>query len=73
MKCPVLPRYDTLHADDGTFCTGKGKFVPRHVGVRNFLNMVFLITLPGNDRRDLKMGCIDVSRRQLQSVLKIGV
>jgi hypothetical protein len=25
------------------------------------------------DRHDLKMGCIDVSRRQLQSVLKIGV
>jgi hypothetical protein len=26
-----------------------------------------------NDRRDLKMGCTDASRRQLQSVLKIGV
>jgi hypothetical protein len=26
-----------------------------------------------NDRHDLKMGCIDASRRQLQSVLKIGV
>jgi hypothetical protein len=26
-----------------------------------------------NDRQDLKMGCIDASRRQLQSVLKIGV
>jgi hypothetical protein len=26
-----------------------------------------------NDRQDLKMGCTDVSRRQLQSVLKIGV
>jgi hypothetical protein len=26
-----------------------------------------------NDREDLKMGCIDASRRQLQSLLKIGV
>ena len=26
---------------------------------------------PKNDRQDLKMGCIDASRRQLQSVLKI--
>jgi hypothetical protein len=25
-----------------------------------------------NDRQDLKMGCTDASRRQLQSVLKIG-
>ena len=25
-----------------------------------------------NDRLDLKMGCTDASRRQLQSVLKIG-
>jgi hypothetical protein len=25
-----------------------------------------------NDRQDLKMCCIDASRRQLQSVLKIG-
>jgi hypothetical protein len=40
----------------------------------NFLNLIFHITLPKNDRHDLKkMGCIDASRRQLQSVLKIGV
>jgi hypothetical protein len=26
-----------------------------------------------NDRHDLKLGCTDASRRQLQSVLKIGV
>jgi hypothetical protein len=26
-----------------------------------------------NDRQDLKLGCIDASRRQLQSALKIGV
>jgi hypothetical protein len=26
-----------------------------------------------NDRQDLKMGCTDASRCQLQSVLKIGV
>ena len=26
-----------------------------------------------NDRQELKMGCIDASRRQLQSVLKIRV
>jgi hypothetical protein len=26
-----------------------------------------------NDRHDLKLGCIDASRRQLQFVLKIGV
>ena len=26
-----------------------------------------------NDHQDLKMGCTDASRRQLQSVLKIGV
>jgi hypothetical protein len=40
----------------------------------NFLNLVVLITLPQkNDRQDLKLGCIDASRRQLQSVLKIGV
>jgi hypothetical protein len=26
-----------------------------------------------NDRQDLNMGCADASRRQLQSVLKIGV
>ena len=26
-----------------------------------------------DDRQDLKLGCIDASRRQLQSVLKIGV
>jgi hypothetical protein len=37
----------------------------------NFLNLIFLITLPKNDRQDLKMGCIDASLRQLQSVLKI--
>ena len=36
----------------------------------NFLNLVFLITLPENDRQDLKLGCIDASRRQLQSVLE---
>jgi hypothetical protein len=36
-------------------------------------NFLFLITLPKKkDRQDLKMGCIDASRRQLQSVLKIG-
>jgi hypothetical protein len=29
--------------------------------------------LAKNDRHDLKLGCIDASRRQLQSVLKIGV
>jgi hypothetical protein len=29
-----------------------------------FLNLVFLVTLPKkNDRQDLKMGCIDASRR----------
>jgi hypothetical protein len=27
----------------------------------------------GNYRQDLKMGCTDASRRQLQCVLKIGV
>jgi hypothetical protein len=26
-----------------------------------------------NNRQDLKLSCIDASRRQLQSVLKIGV
>jgi hypothetical protein len=26
-----------------------------------------------NDRHDLEMGCTDASRRQLQSVLKIGI
>jgi hypothetical protein len=26
-----------------------------------------------NDRQDLKLGCIDASRRQLRSVIKIGV
>jgi hypothetical protein len=30
-------------------------------------------SLAKNGRHDLKMGCTDVSRRQLQSVLKIGV
>ena len=39
----------------------------------NFLNLVFLITLPKNDRHDLKMECTDASQRQLQSVLKVGV
>jgi hypothetical protein len=39
----------------------------------DFLNLVFLMTLPKNDRQALKMGCIDASRRQLQSVLKIRV
>jgi hypothetical protein len=38
----------------------------------NFLNLAFLITLPKNNRQDLKMGCIDASRRQLQFVLKIA-
>jgi hypothetical protein len=28
---------------------------------------------PKNGRRNLKMGCTDASRRQLQSMLKIGV
>jgi hypothetical protein len=37
-----------------------------------FLNLVSLITLPKNGRQELKMGCTDASRRQLQSVLKIG-
>jgi hypothetical protein len=39
-------------------------------------NLVFLITLfakKQNDRQDLKMGCIDASRRQLQVVLEIWV
>jgi hypothetical protein len=41
----------------------------------NILNLVFLIALSPkkNDREDLKMGCTDASRRQLRSVLKIGV
>jgi hypothetical protein len=38
-----------------------------------FVNLVSLITLPKNDRHDLKMGCTDALRRQLQSMLKIGV
>jgi hypothetical protein len=28
---------------------------------------------PKNDHQDLKLGCIDASRRELQSVLTIGV
>jgi hypothetical protein len=40
----------------------------------NFLNLVFLIALPKNDRQDLKWAVhTDAFRRQLQSVLKIGV
>jgi hypothetical protein len=42
------------------------------VHMANFLNLVSLITLPKNDRQDLKMGCIDANRRRLQSVLKIS-
>jgi hypothetical protein len=40
----------------------------------NFLNVVFLITSPQKKyRHDLKMSCIDASRRQLRFVLQIGV
>jgi hypothetical protein len=39
----------------------------------NFLHLVFLITSPENDCQDLKLGCTDASRRQLQSMIKIGV
>jgi hypothetical protein len=38
----------------------------------DFLNLVFLTTLPKNDRRDLKMGCIDASRRQQYLCSKLG-
>jgi hypothetical protein len=33
----------------------------------------FATTKKKKDRQDLKMGCTDASRRQLQSVLKNGV
>jgi hypothetical protein len=42
---------------------------------RNFFEPGFPHNFAKNDRQDLKMGCTstDASRRQLQSVLKIGV
>jgi hypothetical protein len=39
---------------------------------RKFLEPGFPHTFAKNDRQDLKMGCTDASRRQLQSVLKLG-
>jgi hypothetical protein len=40
---------------------------------REFSEPGFHHNFAKNDRQVLKMGCIDASRRQLQSVLKIGV
>ena len=40
---------------------------------RKFFEPGFPHNFAKNDRQDLKMGCTDASRRQLQSVLKIGV
>jgi len=40
---------------------------------RNFFEPGFPHNFAKNDRQELKMGCTDASRRQLQSVLKIGV
>jgi hypothetical protein len=40
---------------------------------RNYFEPGFPHNFAKNDRQDLKMGCTDASRRQLQSVLKIGV
>jgi hypothetical protein len=39
----------------------------------NFLERGFPHNFAKNDRQDLKMGYIDASRRQLQSMLNIGV
>ena len=38
-----------------------------------FMSSVFLVHIPKNKCQDLKVGYIDVSRRQLQSALKIRV
>jgi hypothetical protein len=38
-----------------------------------FFEPGFLHNFAKNDRQDLNMGCIDASRRQLQSVLKVRV
>ncbi len=40
---------------------------------RKFSEPGFPHNFAKNDRQDLKIGCTDASRRQLQSVLKIGV
>jgi hypothetical protein len=40
---------------------------------RKFSERGFPYNFAKNDRHALKMGCTDASRRQLQSVLKIGV
>ena len=40
---------------------------------RKFFEPGFPHNFAKNDRQELKMGCTDASRRQLQSVLKIGV
>ena len=40
---------------------------------RKFSGPGFPHNFAENNRQDLKMGCTDASRRQLQSVLKIGV
>jgi hypothetical protein len=41
--------------------------------LRQFSEPGFPHNFAKNDRQDLKMGCTDASRRQLQSVLKIGI
>jgi hypothetical protein len=40
---------------------------------RKFSDPGFPHNFAKNDRQELKIGCTDASRRQLQSVLKIGV
>ena len=48
--------------------------------IKSYGKSILKISEPGfphnfakNDHQDLKVGCTDASRRQLQSVLKIGV
>jgi hypothetical protein len=41
--------------------------------LQKFFEPVFPHNFAKNDRQELKIGCTDASRRQLQSVLKIGV
>jgi hypothetical protein len=50
-------------------------FFPKSYGksLLKFSERGFPHNFAKNDRQELKMGCTDASRRQLQSVLKIGV
>ena len=63
--------FPSTNTDLASFCVHERKKYGESYG--EFSKPRFHHNLAQNDRRDLKMGCIDASRRQLQSMLNIRV